>query len=111
MSEPTVGPIQGAGEVRPLLPGELGALGPATANRPPATATPGVDVFDRLELNSGRNAVAAYAKFTVHPETGVVSIKILDARTDEVIREIPPDEVLRIAEELQAYLALRRRGS
>jgi uncharacterized FlaG/YvyC family protein len=37
----------------------------------------------------------------------MVSIKIVDARTDRVIREIPPDDVLRIVEELQSYLKLR----
>ena len=31
-----------------------------------------------------------------------VSIKIVDAATDEVIREIPPEQVQRIAEDLQS---------
>ncbi len=50
----------------------------------------------------------SYARFSINAETQKVSIKIVDAVTDEVIREIPPDQVQRIAEELQS---LGRRAS
>lgn len=91
-----VGPVQPAGP-RPI-----------TSTEPARRPLPGVDEFDTIELSSGATTVQAYAKFTVQPKTGAVSIKIIDARTDQVIREIPPEDVLRIAEELQAYLATRR---
>jgi uncharacterized FlaG/YvyC family protein len=52
----------------------------------------------------------AYAQFIVQPKTGVVSIKIIDAATNEVIREIPPEVVLQYAEELESYLAARQRS-
>jgi hypothetical protein len=38
----------------------------------------------------------------MNKDTNRLSIKIVDAATDEVIREIPSDEVHRIAYELQA---------
>lgn len=94
--------VPGAGKVRPV--------GPAAdvAERGSGQPIPGLSAFDRLSLRAGPQVVEAYAKFTVHSDSGVVSIKIIDARTDRVIREIPPDEVVRIAEQLQAYLEARR---
>ena len=64
--------------------------------------------FDRLELES--LMLNAYAQFVVEPKTRMVSIKIIDATTEEVIREIPPDVVLRYAEELESYLGARQRS-
>jgi flagellar protein FlaG len=50
----------------------------------------------------------SYARFSINAETQKLSIKIVDAVTDEVIREIPPEQVQRIADDLQS---LARRGS
>jgi hypothetical protein len=44
----------------------------------------------------------SYARFSINAETQKLSIKIVDAVTDEVIREIPPEQVQRIAEDLQS---------
>jgi hypothetical protein len=59
---------------------------------------------------SARDAAfpSSYARFSINPDTQKLSIKIVDAVTDEVIREIPPEEVQRIAEDLQS---LARRGT
>ena len=38
--------------------------------------------------------------FSVHKETGRTVVAVIDAETDEVIRKIPSDEILRIAESL-----------
>ncbi len=48
---------------------------------------------------------AAYAQFVVDPSTDRVHIRIIDSKTDEVIREIPSEETERIAESLRAYAA------
>lgn len=50
----------------------------------------------------------SYARFSINEHTHRISIKIIDAVTDEVLREIPADDVDRIAEDLQA---LARRNS
>jgi flagellar protein FlaG len=50
----------------------------------------------------------SYARFSINEKTQRISIKIVDAATDEVLREIPSEEVQRIAEDLQA---LARRNS
>jgi uncharacterized FlaG/YvyC family protein len=44
----------------------------------------------------------SYARFEINPDTQRLSIKIVDAQTNEVIREIPPDQVQRIADDLQS---------
>ena len=50
----------------------------------------------------------SYAQFSINPDTQRLSIKIVDAATNEVIREIPPEQVARIADDLQS---LTRHGS
>jgi FlaG protein len=53
---------------------------------------------------------AAYTQFVVDPETHDVSVRIRDAATDEVIRQIPAPEVEAINKVLREYaqtLALR----
>jgi hypothetical protein len=50
----------------------------------------------------------SYARFAINPQTQRLSIKIVDVVTNEVIREIPPEHVERIAEDLQS---LARHGS
>ena len=93
-----------AAEIIPLPGQTAGASGPVPAERPRETA-------DRLELSRGSDNDSsssgshdAYAKFTVHEKTGQVTIKIVDSRTNEVIREIPPEQIVRLAEEIQKYL-------
>ncbi|MBI3967333.1 MAG: flagellar protein FlaG [Chloroflexi bacterium] len=79
-------------------------------DRAPGRPIPGYNAFDRAELSGLPSAVDAYAQFTVHPKTGVVAIKIVNAQTDEVIREIPAEVVIQIAEQLQAYLEMSKKG-
>jgi hypothetical protein len=81
------------------LPGSTGTSDtPPDAERTPATR------------DARRDAAfpSSYARFSINPDTQKLSIKIVDAVTDEVIREIPPEQVQRIAEDLQS---LARRGS
>jgi hypothetical protein len=80
------------------LPGSTGAPdAPADAERLPGTRDPQRDAA----------FPSSYARFSINPDTQKLSIKIVDVVTDEVIREIPPEQVQRIAEELQS---LGRRG-
>ncbi len=72
----------------------------ATTPREPIRSEPAG--ADRVEVARGEMTSRAYAKFSFNEKTNAVSIRIVDARTDEVIREIPPERVAMIAEELQA---------
>jgi uncharacterized FlaG/YvyC family protein len=60
------------------------------------------------EIVSDASFARSYARFEINDKTKQLSIKIVDAATDEVIREFPSEQVQRIAEELQV---LARRGS
>jgi hypothetical protein len=53
-----------------------------------------------------RVAVETYARFVLDDTTNRLQIKIINARTGEVLAAIPPDELLRLAEELQRYQGL-----
>ena len=114
MSDVTLGPTSSldgpGGETGPIRRATSGqpvrAIGPRKDER--SGPLPGFGQFDRLELES--LMLNAYAKFVVEPKTRMVSIRIIDATTEEVIREIPPDVVLRYAEELESYLGARQRS-
>lgn len=81
------------------LPGATGASeAPNDGERAPGTKEPRRDA----------TFPTSYARFSINPDTQKLSIKIVDAVTDEVIREIPPEQVQRIAEDLQS---LGRRGT
>lgn len=54
---------------------------------------------------AGARMRSAYAEFTVNHETHHVSVRIVDANTKEVIREVPPEETQRMAEALREYAA------
>jgi flagellar protein FlaG len=43
--------------------------------------------------------------FSVSAETGRTIIKVYDAETDELIRQIPPDETIRLADSIDASSA------
>lgn len=76
---------------------------PAAA-RPAAGSDPtGPDI--PVAANDGRQAppplTLAYARFSVDRETNIVSISIIDAATEEVIRQVPPEEAVELARIIQ----------
>ncbi|MFC1556813.1 flagellar protein FlaG [candidate division KSB1 bacterium] len=52
------------------------------------------------ELNNDFRIFNTALSFSVDDKTGTTVIKILDRETEKIIREIPPDELLRIAAKL-----------
>lgn len=111
MSDGAVDPVMGSAGVGPVASGSISPATPGQGRPSPDTASvPGFNDFDRMELRSGGVLLQAYAQFIVHPQTGEVRVKIIDAVTNEVIRQIPPEEVIKIAEELETYLRARRQA-
>jgi FlaG protein len=100
----TVRRIQGTESVEPIGVDRAASRERFNPGHPYGRPVPGLDEFDRMEVQLGQKLLQAHAQFVVHPKSGVVSIKIIDSQTNQVIREIPSDEVVRIAEELQSYL-------
>lgn len=49
------------------------------------------------EMNSRLQQTRRSLHFSVHEDTGKVVIQVLDSETDELIRQIPPEEVVNMA--------------
>ncbi len=45
-------------------------------------------------VNKAINTYDRRLQFSVHEATNLVSVKVIDTNTDEVIREIPPEKIL-----------------
>jgi len=44
--------------------------------------------------------------FSIHKETGEVVVKVVDPKTNKVIRQIPPEELLKLQEKLDELLGI-----
>ena len=44
--------------------------------------------------------------FSYHEKTNRIIIKVLDSKTNEVLREIPPKDILKLVENIQQYLGI-----
>ncbi len=53
------------------------------------------------ELNAAVQNSQRAIQFSVDDESGDVIIKVVDAETDEIIRQIPPEEVVRLARQME----------
>ena len=84
-------------------PGVLGPTNPHDIAEPVGhrtdSSTP--HVVDRLVGEPGREA---YAVFSIDAETGQLSIRIVDALTEETIRQLPAEDLVRFAQQTAAYL-------
>lgn len=54
------------------------------------------------KLNDYVQSTQRKLSFSVSAETGRTIIKVYDAETDELIRQIPPEETIRLAESIDA---------
>ena len=73
---------------------------PAAAGVPPAS---GAQDLDRTvqQLNELAQTVRREIRFTIDDGTGRTVINVLDAETDELVRQIPSEEVLALAAKLK----------
>lgn len=58
------------------------------------------------EVQTAINGVANDLRFSIDEDTGRTLIKIVDRETDEVIKQIPSEELLRIAKALDKFQGL-----
>jgi flagellar protein FlaG len=68
-------------------------------------AQPSVDSVVK-DLNDAVKMFNTNLSFSVDKETGKEVIKVIDASTKEVIRQIPPEDVLRIAAHMKELLGI-----
>lgn len=62
------------------------------------------EVVDRL--NSGVRDIHERLSFSYHEKTHRIVVKVLNRDTNEVIREIPPREAIKLLEHIQDFLGL-----
>ena len=75
--------------------------------RKDALAPKSEDVDRLVELINEAMEILNYKlKFTVHKETNQVVVKVLDKETDEVIREIPPEQILNLVAKFRDAMGL-----
>ncbi len=75
----------------------------------PAPATPSFQA-ERAATSAVASIRQAYAQFVVDPTSDRVQVRIVDSATNEVIREIPSDEIEKVAETMREYArAIERR--
>ena len=58
------------------------------------------------ELNESLRAMKSKVSFSVDPATNKVVIKVTDGDTNEVLRQIPPEEMLRVSAHIKALLGV-----
>ena len=58
------------------------------------------------EINSKLKPTKTRCEFSYHEEVNRVSIKILDRETNEVVREIPPEESIKVLEKVYEIAGL-----
>ena len=63
-----------------------------------------VDIVDKL--NAGNSDVNARISFSIHEKTNRIIVKVRDKETNEVIREFPPKEAIKLLEHLKDYLGM-----
>lgn len=64
-----------------------------------------VDVYTGSDrARSSRTYARYYAKYNIDEETRQVSVQIIDMDEERVVLEIPPEQVIEIARELNRYL-------
>ena len=57
-------------------------------------------------LNSGAKSVNERVSFRFHEKSNRVIFKVLNTRTNEVIREIPPKELIRLLEHMHELIGM-----
>ena len=66
--------------------------------------TPLKEVVERL--NSAEDFHDRGIRFSVDEETGKVVVRIVDSSTNEVVKQIPSEEILRMARNIDEFLGL-----
>jgi len=58
------------------------------------------------ELNNDPQVISRELNFTIDKESGYTVIKVIDSTTDEVIRQLPSEEAVKVARRLREGAAL-----
>lgn len=106
--------VIGNGSAKPAPAGTGTSAGKAAADIASAQAQtpPGAASADTASLESAVSQLNDYVQsiqrslsFSIEENTGRTVVKVFDSQTDELIRQIPPEETLKIAAALQEQTA------
>jgi len=68
---------------------------------------PKEDILKTLDkLNSSMENINEKVKFTFHEQHNRVIIKVVNTETEEVVREIPSRDIVKLSEHLQEYIGM-----
>jgi len=81
----------------------------AAAARPAQTpfTKPSAEQLDQAvsKLNDYIQDVQRNLSFSIDEETGITVVKVIDSATQEVVRQLPPDETLKLAAAIDKQIA------
>lgn len=93
-----------AAEARASPPETAKAQVSAPVQTPPAKEPSREDIEAAVDsANHGPNVATHNLKFRVDEQSERIVIKVVDKETGETVREIPPEEMLAIAESIERY--------
>lgn len=104
VSEPSLpDPVQRAAAVA-----EAAEAADVQQSRNPANASPGREQIDRAmsEVRKALDPVARNLQFSIDEETGRTVIKVVDSTTQQVIRQMPSEELLALTRSLDSLSGL-----
>lgn len=101
----TSGQVSGATQVAPLSPAP--GLNESTPTPSKATAAKETTQFEQAVAKLSDHAQNFQRKlsFSVSAETGRTIIRVYDAATDELIRQIPAEDTIKLAENIDATVS------
>jgi flagellar protein FlaG len=79
-----------------------GAASQDAAGSEPALATPKMGDDDVGRLNSLIQQIRRELRFSVDESTGRTIIRVINTQTNEIVRQIPPEEVVSLMQHLRA---------
>jgi flagellar protein FlaG len=66
----------------------------------------GVQAFAKVLEDYAKQVHNVGLRFSVHEDTGRTVVRIVDEKTDEVVREVPPEELLDLAAKMEQMMGM-----
>jgi flagellar protein FlaG len=66
----------------------------------------GVQAFAKVLEDYAKQVHNVGLRFSVHEDTGRTVVRIVDEKTDEVVREVPPEELLDLAARMEQMMGM-----
>ncbi len=88
-------------EVVPASSNPLGKKAPVNGDKPPSVELGHNQSATQQSVRPVVNGLGMGLEFSIDKDTGVTVIKVLNVETGEVVRQIPPEEVLAFMREFE----------